>query len=107
MMSAERRAMSTHVLMGSYALRSLSNLMFRRAHIRVARMVGLSRSHARRLKFCLTRWPKPTAIAIPFRPSTSGNFVTLLALYTVIGGSSPESRPVPTRFHAVRPHGQR
>jgi hypothetical protein len=50
--------MSTHVLMESYVFRSLySNLTLRRAHIRVARMVGLSRSHARRLKFRLTRWP--------------------------------------------------
>jgi hypothetical protein len=63
--------MSTHVLMESHSFRSpYCNLTFRRVHIRVARMVGLSRPHGRRLKFRLTRWPKPTAIAIPFRPST-------------------------------------
>jgi hypothetical protein len=44
--------MSTHVLMEFYAFRSLySNLTLHRAHIRVARMVGLTRYHARRLKF--------------------------------------------------------
>ena len=101
--------------MESYAFRSLySNLTPYCAHIRVARVVGLSRSHpahARRLKFRLTRWPQPTAIAIPFRLRSSDYLHEGISspswhLHS-IGGSFPQSRPVPTRFHAVCPHGQR